>query len=221
MLKIDMHVHTWYSDSTGSVEAVLEAAQRKGLDGIAVTDHNTLRGAYEALERKGRLIVIPGEEVKTAQGEILALGIKRPIPKDLSVTEAIWRTHNQGGLVVIPHPTVPLFGRLREKNLKNLPIDGLEVFSAITPLGGYFLEKNLAIAQRLRVAITAGSDSHFPETVGDAYTNVYSESATLKDILGAMRSGLTSVGGNASKLVFKLRMVKGLFTHLAWDSSMS
>ena len=67
MLKIDMHVHTWYSDSTASVDAVLEVAQRKGLDGIAITDHNTLRGAYEALKRRDSLVVIPGEEVKTAQ----------------------------------------------------------------------------------------------------------------------------------------------------------
>lgn len=213
-LKIDMHVHTRHSDSTGSVDAVLEAAERKGLDGIAITDHNTLEGAHEALERRGRLVVIPGEEVNTAQGEILALGIRRAIPKDLSITQAIWQTHIQGGLAVIPHPTVPFVGRPREKNLKTLPIDGLEVFSAITPLGRHFLEKNLKLAQRLRVPVTAGSDSHFPETVGDAYTIIYSESLILEDLLRAVKSGLTSIGGSSSRLAFKLRMVKGLFTHL-------
>jgi len=200
MLKIDLHVHTWHSDSTGSVKAVLEVARRKGLDGIAITDHDTLRGAYEALEGRGRLIVIPGEEVKTAQGEILALGVKRLIPKNLSINEAIWRTHTQGGLVVIPHATVPLLGRLREKNLKDLPIDGLEVFSAITPLGGYFLERNLELARRLRVSITVGSP-------------------VLEDVLRPIEPGLTSLGGNCSRLVFKLRIVKGLFAHLPWDSS--
>jgi len=218
MLKIDMHVHTWYSDSTASVDAVLEVAQRKGLDGIAITDHNTLRGAYEALRRRDSLIVIPGEEVKTAQGEMLALGIRKSIPKDLSITEAIWRTHIQGGLAVIPHPTVPFFGRLQEKDLRNLPIDGIEVFSAITPLGRHFLEKNLRLAQRLGLAITAGSDSHFPETVGDAYTIVDSESPALEDIISAVQSGLTSVGGNASRAALKLRMVKGLFAHAFWEA---
>ena len=101
-LKIDMHVHTWNSDSTGSVDAVLDAAQRKELDGIAITDHNTPKGANEALERSSRLIVIPGEEVNTAQGEILALGVKGPVLKDLSITEAMWQTHIQGKLAVIP-----------------------------------------------------------------------------------------------------------------------
>lgn len=218
MLKIDMHVHTWYSDSTASVDAVLDVAQRKGLDGIAITDHNTLKGAQEALKRRSSLIVIPGEEVNTAQGEILALGIRRLIPKDLSITEAIWRTHIQGGLAVIPHPTVPFFGRLQEKDLRTLPIDGMEVLSAITPLGRHFLEKNLKLAQRLGFAITAGSDSHFAETVGDAYTIVDSQSPALEDIISAVRSGLTSVGGNTSKASFKLRMVKGLFAHVFWDA---
>ena len=217
MLKIDMHVHTRHSDSTGSVEEVLQVAQRKGLDGIAVTDHDTLRGAHEALKRRPELIVIPGEEIKTLHGEILAIGIKRAIPKDLSITEAIWGTHIQDGLAVIPHPTVPFFGRLPENSLRNLPIDGLEVFSAITPLAEHFLEKNLKLAQRLGVARTAGSDSHHPETVGDAYTIVHSDSSDLKDILAAMKSGLTYVGGNPSKLAFKLRMVKGFLTHLLWE----
>jgi predicted metal-dependent phosphoesterase TrpH len=214
MLKIDMHVHTWYSDSTGSVEEVLEVARRKGLDGVAITDHHTMMGAYEALRRRGRLVVIPGEELMTTQGEILALGIRKKIPKDLPITEAIRRTHIQGGLAIIPHPTVPFFSRLRGDALQNLPIDGLEVFSAITPLAGHFLEKNLKLAQRLGVTKTAGSDSHFPETVGDAYTIIYSESRDLKDVLRHMRLGHTSIGGRPSSLAFKLRMIKGLFTHI-------
>jgi predicted metal-dependent phosphoesterase TrpH len=214
MLKIDMHVHTWYSDSTGSVEEVLEVAQRKGLDGMAITDHKTLKGAYEALEKRGRLIVILGEEVETTQGEILALGITKAIPKRLPINEAIRRTHIQGGLAIIPHPTVPLFSTLGEKDLRNLPIDGLEVFSAITPSPGYFLKKNLELARRLNVSMTAGSDSHFPETIGDAYTIVYSKSRDSRDILRAIKLGHTSLGGGPSKIIFKLKMIRGLFTHI-------
>ena len=214
MLKIDMHVHTWYSDSRASVEEVLEAARQKGLDGVAITDHDTLYGAYRAAEKKGKLIVIPGEEVMTNQGEILSLGIKKTIPKDLSVVEAIERTHLQRGLVIVPHPTIPLFGRFRERDLKNLQIDGLEVLSAVTPIPGYFLKKNLELARRLGVSITVGSDSHSSETVGDAYTIVNSESRDLRDILRAIRLGHTSVGGHASKSAFKIGMVKGLFIHV-------
>ncbi|MCW4021148.1 MAG: CehA/McbA family metallohydrolase [Candidatus Bathyarchaeota archaeon] len=219
MLKIDMHVHTRHSDSTGSVEEVLETAQRKGLDGIAITDHKTLKGAYEALQNRGSLIVIPGEEIKTTKGEILVLGIKKAIPEHLTIIEALKRTHTQGGLAVIPHPTVPLFSNLREKDLRTLPIDGLEVFSAITPLPWHFLRKNLELARRLGLSITAGSDSHNPETVGDAYTIVYSESRDLKAVLHAIRLGRTSLGGGSSKALFKLRMIRELFTHLLKDRS--
>jgi len=209
-----MHVHTSYSDSSGSVKEVIKVAQQRGLDGIAITDHDTLEGAYEALEKRSGLIIIPGEEVKTDQGEILALGIKRTIPKKLPIADAINKTHIQGGLVVIPHPTIPFFSKLREKNMRNLLIDGLEVFSAIAPFSGYFSKKNMELARRLGVSITAGSDSHFPETVGDAYTLVHSESRDLKDVLYAIKLGRTDVGGGPSKLTFKLKMSKGIFTHI-------
>jgi len=213
MLKIDMHVHTWYSDSDGSVDEVLEVARLKGLDGLAVTDHKTVAGAHEALRKRGKLIVIPGEEITTTQGEILALGIRKRIPERLPITDAILRIHMQGGLAIVPHPTVSFFSRL-SKNPQNYLIDGLEVFSAITPLPGYFLRKNLELARRLRVGITAGSDSHSVETVGDAYTIVYSESRDLRDILQAVKLGNTSVGGGPSKLIFKFRMIERVFAHL-------
>jgi predicted metal-dependent phosphoesterase TrpH len=214
MLKIDMHVHTWYSDSTGSIEEVLEVSRRKGLDGIAITDHDTLRGVYESLEKRGSLIVIPGEEVKTIQGEVLALGIKKAIPKRLPINDAIRRIHIQGGLAIIPHPTVCFFSKIREKDLGTLSIDGLEVFSAITPFTRYYLKKNLELAWKLDVGMTAGSDSHVPETIGDAYTIVYSKSRGTKDILRAIKLGHTFLGGGPSKMIFKLRMVRGLFTEL-------
>jgi len=214
MLKIDLHVHTWYSDSTGSVDDVLAAARRKGLDGVAVTDHGTLQGAYEALAKSRRLIVLVGEEVKTTQGELLALGIRKKIPKNLLMAEAIARTHAQGGLAIIPHPTIPLFSRLREGDLRNLAIDGLEVISAITPMPRYFLKKNLELAQRLKTSITAGSDSHSPDTVGDAYAVVNSESRDPGDIVRAVKYGNVLIGGGSSKTSIKLGVVKGLLTHI-------
>jgi len=215
LLKIDMHVHTWYSDSNGSVEEVLKVARQRNLDGIAITDHDTLRGAYEALEKKGDLIVIPGEEVKTKRGEILALGIMKTIPRYLAITEAINMVHVQGGFVALPHPTLPFFNKLKEEDMKQLPIDGLEVFSAITPFSGHYLEKNINLARRLGVTEIAGSDSHFFETVGDAYTIVYSKSRDLKDVLTALKMGHTSIEGSPSKLALKLRMFKTVFTHIS------
>ena len=213
-----MHVHTSYSDSDGSVSEVLKEAQRKGLDGVAITDHKTIRGAHEALRRRGRLVVIPGQEVKTQRCEILALGIKKEIKDNLPVLETIKKIHAQGGLAVIPHPTVPFFSRLNEKSMKTLPIDGIEVFSSITPLPWYFLRRNLELARKLGVTIVAGSDSHFTETVGDAYTIIYCKDRSLRKILQAVKLRRTSIGGGPSRLSFKLRMLGGIIPHLLKSS---
>ena len=214
MLKIDVHVHSCYSDSTGTIKEILKEAQRKGLDGIAITDHKTLEGAYEAIKKQDHLIIIPGEEIKSTQGEVLALGIEKVIPNKLSIIDTIRRIHLQEGLVILPHPTVPFFSSLKEDDMERLPIDGLEVFSAITPLPVLYLKKNLKLALRLGVNIFAGSDSNFPETVGDAYTLIHSDSRELKDVLGAMKLGPTTIEGRPSKLSYKLKMVAGLFVNV-------
>jgi len=213
MLKIDLHVHTWYSDSTGSVKQVLEVAQRRGLDGIAITDHDTLQGAYEALQENNKLIIIPGMEIKTTQGEILAIGIRHPISKRLSMIDALRKIHEQKALAIVPHPTIPIFGALKEKDLKKLRIDGIEAISAITPLYCHYLRKNIELATQLKLPIIAGSDSHSPETVGDAFTKVYSESKDLGDILNAIKLGHTEISGRPSAFKFKLRTLQGLLLY--------
>jgi predicted metal-dependent phosphoesterase TrpH len=214
MLKIDMHVHTWYSDSTASVDDVLKVARRKNLDGVAITDHHTLHGAQEAQRKSHGLIIIPGEEIKTTNGEVLALGLTRPVLKNLPINEALKRVHFQGGLAIIPHPTLPFFGKLKANDLKHLSINGLEAISAATPLPQYFLKKNLELAKNLNLPIIAGSDSHFPETVGDAYTLVNSETRKLDDILHAIKLGRTAIRGKLSGVNFQPRMLIGMLWHL-------
>jgi len=217
MLKIDMHVHTRYSDSEASVSEVLMEAERKGLDGLAITDHWTIKGAIEAMKKRGKLIIIPGQEIETKHGEILALGIKNKIRAKLSIRETIKMIHAQGGLAIVPHPTIPLFSVLNEEEMKTLPLDGIEVFSAITPIPRYFLRKNIELARRLRLSMVAGSDSHYAETVGDAYTIIYCRSRRVDDILRAVKLGRTSIGGRSSGLIFKWKTAKDVILHIAYD----
>jgi len=214
ILKIDMHVHTWHSDSRASVDEVLDVAYRKGLDGVAITDHNIIDGALEAEKKSGDLIIIPGEEVTTLDGELIALGIREPIPKGLPARRVVKIVHSQGGIIVVPHPTVPFVGRFSEEALRRLDIDGVEVFSAITPLPGYFLRRNVELARRLGVAVLAGSDSHFAQTVGDAYTIIYSEGSSVEKILEAIKMYRTKVGCKPSDWIFKARMLRGFFASL-------
>ncbi|RLI11402.1 hypothetical protein DRO35_05085, partial [Candidatus Bathyarchaeota archaeon] len=95
-----------------------------------------------------------------------------------------------------------------------LPIDGIEGFSAITPLPWYFLRKNLKLAEKLQVPIVAGSDSHFAETVGDAYTIINCEGRSIHEILRAVKLGRTLIGGGPSKLSFKIRMIRDTIPHI-------
>src|SRR5687767_13395971 len=107
-LRADFHSHSHYSrDSVINPRTFVETCERRGIDCIAVTDHNEIEGAFviDKLAREsGRLKVIVGEEVKTAEGEIIGLFLKEWVPRDLSPEETIRAIHEQGGLVVVPHP---------------------------------------------------------------------------------------------------------------------
>ena len=209
-LKIDVHIHTTYSDSTATVNDVIKVAKKKGLDGVVITDHDTIDGAKEATSKASKLIIIPGEEVATIKGHILALGINEPISKWLPPENAISRIHKQNGLAVIPHPTLPFVDKLPRKEIRNLPINGIEVFSAATPLAWHYFRRGLALARDMGLPILAGSDSHFAETVGDAYTIVYAEDKEASSILKAIKQGRTDVGCRPSKLIYKVRMIKNM-----------
>jgi predicted metal-dependent phosphoesterase TrpH len=116
IINIDPHVHTEYSfDSEVPISQVINISRRKGLDGVAITDHNSIEGALK-LEQNGSdgFIIIVGEEIKTSKGEITGLFLKEWVPPGLSPEETIKNIKSQGGLVCITHP----FSRLRGSRLQ-------------------------------------------------------------------------------------------------------
>ena len=103
---IDFHVHTAYSfDCLTPPRLVIEAARRRGLDAIAVTDHDTVRGAFATVEanRYNDFLVIPGIEVKSDRGDIIGLYVTREI-KSRTFDEVIREIRDQGALAYLPHP---------------------------------------------------------------------------------------------------------------------
>jgi len=206
-LKVDLHVHTSWSDSKSSVKQVVKAASAKRLDGLAITDHNTLEGAREALREAQELLIIPGEEVETWRGEVLALGISEALPKGLDAPEAVDEIHSQGGIAVAPHPTIPLLNTLSISLLRTLPLDAVEVFSSITPFAWRYAKKNVRLAKSLGLPMVAGSDSHHHGTVGDAYTLIDADAGGVDAVLKAIKAGRTEVGCTSSRRIYKLRML--------------
>ena len=189
-MKIDLHTHTFCSkDSCNQYDRIIDAVQRAGLDGIAVTDHNEFRGARE-LQQRAPFIVIPGEEIKTSAGEIIGLFLREWISPGLEPLETVQRIHDQGGLAYVPHPFDEIRGSRLQRwalDLVSPHIDILEVFNARNALPRYN-RRALEYAERHRLLGGAGSDTHTYGEYGRAYVDV-PPFGTATEFLAAMRRG--------------------------------
>ncbi len=166
-MKIDMHIHTTYSpDGMVPPKDVLKIAKKRGLDAIAITDHNEIKGALKAKELK-IIPVIVGIEISTSSGHVLAYNVDELIPRGLSVEETIERIHENGGIAVIAHPYRFWSGVGEKETLKNIKkVDGIEIFN------GRCKKKSNEKARKLWETyggiFTAGSDAHYPDEIGKA-----------------------------------------------------
>ena len=168
--KVELHTHTCYSqDCLVQPAQFVAACRRKGIDKVAITDHNAIDGALTAQKIAPELIIV-GEEIKTDCGEIIAYYLKELIPPGLPVREAISRVRAQGGVVGVSHPC----DRFRREAMgveRLLPIidlvDALEVFNARCVAPG---DNDCArsLAQEHGKLMFAGSDAHTTFELGQA-----------------------------------------------------
>src|SRR5439155_504735 len=167
----DIHLQTsWSHDCWIDVDELVDHAEAKGLGAIAVTDHNVFGGAQEAVERaRGRrLIVIPGEEIKTAdEGEVIGLFLREEIPRGMSFGDTIAAIRAQGGLVYVPHPFDRMHAIPGPATLHRhlAEIDVLEVYNARLLFEAYN-EEALRFARKYNLTPGAGSDAHVLAGVG-------------------------------------------------------
>ena len=206
MLKIDFHVHTHYSEcAIDSPKTIIKMAIKKKLDGLAIIDHNNFRGYLEAKKIKSNLILIPGIEISTKDGHLIALGITKKFPKKKSAQETISMIKDEGGLALIPHP----FDYLRNcigYNIKYLKPDLIEVYNGNnrTPLGNFLAKQ---FVQNRNIGITAGSDSHSARELGSTYTIV--ENGSVDDILSNIVNKKSQIyGKQVSLAVSMLRKIR-------------
>ncbi len=171
MLKVDLHMHTHFSyDSGAPSKSIVERCVKAGLNCIAVTDHNTIRGALE-VQSIAPFPVIIGEEIKSSAGDIIGLFLKEEVPKGLSPLETVDAIKAQAGLVMVPHP----FDRFRPSAIKYdalqeiLPyVDIVEAFNAHDLLMRDN-EKAAAFTREHSLVAAAVSDSHTPLELGRTY----------------------------------------------------
>jgi predicted metal-dependent phosphoesterase TrpH len=177
---VDFHVHTRFSrDSILTEEKFIEKAIERGLTHVVITNHNNVEGAVAVRDKVAelgltdRLTVILGEEVSTADGEVVGVFLERTIPRGLSANETADEIHRQGGLVSIPHPFDPFRGsHIKEGPLRNLAdtkkIDMLEVFNCRVAVQRHNQEA-AEFAKRYGIPGIAASDSHSSFEVAMAF----------------------------------------------------
>jgi predicted metal-dependent phosphoesterase TrpH len=173
-MRADLHVHTCYSpDSITSLEDVIETARRRGLDKIAVTDHNRLEGALRLREIAPELVIV-GEEIRTTEGELLCFFLEEEVPRGLSPEETIARVRDQGGVVGISHPMDQMrreaMGQRALTRIRD-QLDCVEVFNARCLLS-VDNRRVAAWAAELGLPGTAGSDAHHAIEIGRAYVEM-------------------------------------------------
>lgn len=199
-MQLDLHCHTKYSfDCSMSPKKVVRLAKARGVDAIAITDHNEVAGAYEARDygKQIGIEVVIGEEITTKAGDILGLFIKDRI-KTYDPFEAIDEIKRQGGIAIMPHP---FSGRVAidERVVKRL--HGCEGYNArhskLKEIDNSIGEPDVVdFARQYKLVLTAGSDAHFYPDVARARTIV--SASTLEEARQAILAGHTVLSGRRS-----------------------
>ncbi|HEX6818621.1 MAG TPA: PHP-associated domain-containing protein, partial [Ktedonobacterales bacterium] len=202
----DVHMHTNYSDGTGSVEDVLEhVAEATPLDVIAITDHDTIEGALRAREMAERrnygFEVIVGEEVSTREGHLLALFLERRVPPGLSIERSIELVHAQRGLAIVAHPFNRVFRHSVQRSVMDrilrqpeIHLDGIETLNgSFAGIGSSRIAMRLARG-RYGWPEIGGSDAHTPTAIGCAHTLFAGQGA--EGLREALRHGETAPQGS-------------------------
>jgi predicted metal-dependent phosphoesterase TrpH len=193
LLRAELHCHSRYSkDSNLSLENMVEALQRARVDVVALTDHNTIEGALKLTEIAPKwLTVIVGEEIATAEGDLLGLFLHTRIEPRLSVAETIRQIREQGGLVIVPHP----FDRLRQEAMgaealeRTMDqVDFVETFNArcVFPADNAAAEK-FVLERGLHGSVA--SDAHWASEHGNATCLIapFKDAATFAESLRGAR----------------------------------
>lgn len=201
--KADLHIHTSFSDGKPNVEDLVDYIEHKtDLAVVAITDHDEVKGAYEArkvIKEKGyKLEVIVGEEITTRQGHILALFIKEKVESGLEVKEAIKKIHKQGGIAVAAHPLhfyrvkSPKYGSMNGVGAVNLireNFDAIETINAAPTISNGDKKTKYINRKLLFKPEIGGSDAHILRGIGMGYTLF--DGSSSKDLRRAIKSGQT------------------------------
>lgn len=207
VLRLDLHVHTIRSyDGHTRVEDLPSLIRDKGLDGLAITEHDNFDPPSFA-----DVLILPGIEVTSRNGHVIGLGVRERIPPRLSADETIREIHRQDGVAVIPHPFDPVCECVKIARLTVKP-DAVEVINADAlsfHISNWLAKRD---AKKFNLPQVGGSDSHIPQSIGDAYTLVQCEGRDVDSLIQAIRAGRVRASGHPTSVMNKLRKLGYRFT---------
>jgi predicted metal-dependent phosphoesterase TrpH len=191
-VRIDMHVHTTASFD-GQIEpaSLVELVPDAGLDAVAITDHNSLEGALELVALDPPFQVVVGEEVSSAEGDIIGLFVSETVPPGLSAAETVARLRAQGAVVAAAHP----FDVFRSSALGTEAMEAIaEEIDAVEALNARNLrrrdgEEAFEWAEARGLPVVGGSDAHAPRELGRVWTSIpaFSDADSLRAALADAR----------------------------------
>jgi predicted metal-dependent phosphoesterase TrpH len=186
-IRADLHVHTTYSkDSLITSKDLVYYAKRSGLNAVAVTDHNYLEGAFK-IAKEMDFLIIPGMEISSADGHIVALNIPELIPRGLSAKETVNRIHDAGGIAIACHPFVLFKGCLKEN--VSTSFDAVEIINARAYPFRRSVKKAIQTAERLNLPRVAGTDAHYGPQIGYGYTVIEAAESSVEAVCNAIVKG--------------------------------
>ncbi len=195
-LRGDLHIHSIHSaDGRESVEDIIRYAKEIGLDVISITDHNNMK-AYEeapALAERYGIMLIPGIEISTKQGHVLAYGIRKMPPVKKDVRETIEAVHKLGGIAVAAHPFRFISG-VGPLVVTRENFDGIEAKNARSTFADNSLAKHTATSQKK--GVTGGSDAHILAHIGLART-VFPDAGSIEELFDHIINARTEVEGKS------------------------
>lgn len=210
----ELHAHSNHShDGRNSVKELLDSAINKNIDIISITDHDTVNGSLEAIETVNSehlpIIVLPGVEISTEEGHLLAYGVSEDFERGIPMRETAKLVRKAGGAAAVAHPfQVHRHGVIRLSKVIDV-VDAVEVFNAKFYIGFYNRLANY-FATKYQKSSIAGSDAHCSVAVGYGTTLLYN----AKDAATALNDiccGNTGIFGKRIPLAIQLASLKAKF----------
>jgi len=184
-------------------EEVVFYAKKRGLDGVAITDHDRLGGAIK-IAAETDFLIVPGIEISSSDGHVVGLNVTERVSGKLGASETVNRIHDAGGIAVACHPIGLFKGSLGKHT--NSSFDAVEVINSSAIPFSYAVKQSMKIASRLGKPGLAGSDAHYSPEIGCAYTVVNAE-PDANDVVKAISKGLCQPFGGPIPLTIRLKRI--------------